>query len=160
MNERETPSRRSTILTVVVPVLLILFPLGYSVVSFVFARSVPDAPFIERADAEYESCVREVTYMRYHHWELLKEIREAVVRDGVRGDISLNSCRGCHPNRERFCNQCHQAVNLEPDCFGCHYYPATPGPAPEHAGTGAAAGLAGDTALLADTPSQGRIDDG
>ena len=24
------------------------------------------------------------------------------------------------------CNRCHQAVSLQPDCFGCHYYPDTP----------------------------------
>jgi len=65
-------------------------------------------------------------YMPYHHWTLLREVRNEVVRDGVRGEISLDRCRGCHPGRERFCNRCHEAVSLAPDCFGCHYYPAVP----------------------------------
>jgi hypothetical protein len=101
-----------------------LLPLGYSVVSSLFAQE-PTMPevFLERPDPKHENCVKETTYMRFHHWELLREIRKEVVRYGKRGDLGLKKCSECHTSRERFCNQCHDAVSLHPDCFGCHYYP-------------------------------------
>lgn len=119
------------IIAVAIPALIILLPLGYSVVSYVLAHgSQSSPPFIERPDKKYQSCVKETTYMRFHHMDLLKEIREDVVREGKRGEIGLaiglNNCRKCHASRERFCNQCHNAVNLHLDCFGCHYYPEAP----------------------------------
>ena len=61
--------------------------------------------------------------MRRHHWELLRGVREEIVRYGKRGEIGLDRCRECHTSRERFCNVCHDAVSLTPDCFDCHYYP-------------------------------------
>ena len=75
---------RLKILVVVVPLLIILFPFGYSVVSLVFAQGAPsDEPFLEKPDARYTSCVKDTEYMRYHHWVLLNEIRDEVVREPV-----------------------------------------------------------------------------
>jgi len=103
---------------------VIVFPIGYSLVSYVSAQDVKDAePFLERPDEQYKECVRETSYMRFHHWELLRGLREDVVRFGKRGDVSLKKCQQCHTSREKFCNKCHDAVSLTPDCFGCHYYP-------------------------------------
>jgi hypothetical protein len=104
--------------------LLILIPLGHSIVGSVVRQSseTPEV-FLERPDAKYERCVKETSYMRFHHWELLRGIREEVVRYGKRGEIGLDKCKDCHTSKERFCNQCHNAVSLTPDCFGCHYYP-------------------------------------
>jgi len=121
----QTPQRsRSRTLLVAVPVVVILSPLLYSVVSPIFARDAPAAPeFLEPLDPQYKRCVRDTAYMRFHHWELLKEIREEVVRYGIRGEVGLNACKECHTSRERFCDQCHEAVSLSPDCWGCHYYP-------------------------------------
>jgi hypothetical protein len=80
--------------------------------------------FLERPDPKYDRCLKETRYMRYHHWELLRGIREDIVRYGQREeDIGLYRCRECHTSRERFCNRCHDAVSLTPDCFDCHYYP-------------------------------------
>ena len=112
--------------TAVVPVaaLIILFPLGYSVVCSVFSRGAEDGrSFLDKPDKNGENCVRETTYMRFHHMTLLDQIRDEAVRGCKRGEIRLNTCRECHPSRERFCNQCHDAVNLHLDCFRCHYYP-------------------------------------
>jgi hypothetical protein len=111
---------RLTVLLIV----LLLVPFAYSVVSlFVPKGTASDEVFLERPPAKYKSCVKETDYMRYHHWELLRETREQVVRYGIRGEIALDKCRECHESRERFCNQCHNAVSLTPDCFQCHYYP-------------------------------------
>ncbi len=112
------------ILIALILVLIILFPLGYSIV----ARAIPQGTeaselFLERPDPKHERCVEETIYMRFHHWELLRGIREEVVRYGKRGEIGLNKCRDCHTSRERFCDACHNSVSLTPDCFGCHYYP-------------------------------------
>jgi len=103
---------------------IILAPLVYSSVSYLVAvRNGPDKPFLEKPDAKYQDCVRDTAYMRIHHMDLLKEIREEFVRHGIRGEIRLRTCAECHTSRERFCNRCHETVNLNLDCFGCHYYP-------------------------------------
>jgi hypothetical protein len=109
---------------VAIPVVIILFPFGYSVVAALVSQvNAGPQPFLEKPDAKYESCVRETGYMRVHHMHLLKDIREEAVRHGIRGEIGLKDCRGCHTSRERFCDRCHNAVSLNLDCFGCHYYP-------------------------------------
>ena len=111
-------------MAVIIPILILLVPFGYSVISHVFARDIDnERPFFERPDAKYENCIKDTTYMRYHHWELLRTVREEIVRYGIRGDVGLKKCQECHTSRERFCNKCHDAVSLTPDCFGCNYYP-------------------------------------
>ncbi len=123
MNSQEPfTGRRKPLATVFVVFMLV--PLGYSVGSFVFARSTTrSGPFLEQPAGESENCVRDTEYMRFHHMELLNELRDAGVREGEKLETSIKSCRECHLSRERFCDQCHHEVNLSPDCFGCHYYP-------------------------------------
>jgi len=104
--------------------LVILLPIGYYAILDAFPRN-PD-PFLEKPDPKYKECVRDTLYMRFHHMDLLKEIRVQVVREGKRSEISLARCKGCHTNRGRFCNECHDAVNLHLDCLGCHNYPESP----------------------------------
>ena len=105
-------------------VMLLLVPLGYSIVSRLIPRGAESAgPFLEMPDPEYQNCVRDTVYMRSHHWELLRGVREEVVRYGIRGEILLSNCQECHESREQFCNKCHDAVSLTPDCFDCHHYP-------------------------------------
>jgi len=113
--------RRTAVLVIIL--LLLVTPFVYSITDRVVASGTSDAPFLEYPDPEYKQCVRDTEYMRHHHWELLTGVREEVVRYGVRGEIGLDKCKDCHTNRERFCDQCHNKVSLQPDCFGCHYYP-------------------------------------
>ncbi len=101
-------------------VVAILMPVVYSVMTRVAARGA-EAP--EKPDSQHTKCVKPTEYMRFHHWELLRGLREEVVRDGVRGDISLDGCWNCHQSKVRFCDRCHDAATVRPDCFGCHYYP-------------------------------------
>jgi len=121
----ETPQTGSrTAFLIVIIAFVLLAPLAYSVVSSLFAQEVDrHGVFLEMPDPQHKDCVRETTYMRYHHWELLREIREEVVRYGKRGEVGLFMCKDCHTSREKFCNQCHNAVSAFPDCYGCHYYP-------------------------------------
>ena len=100
--------------------LVILVPVGYSLLARVAARGA-EPP--ERPDPEHTECVKGTEYMRFHHWELLRGLREEVVRDGVRGDLSLDGCWNCHQSKVRFCDRCHDVASVRPDCFGCHYYP-------------------------------------
>lgn len=107
---------------VLIFVLIILAPFGYSLIRPVFTQgSATDEVFLDMPDDG--ECVRETVYMRFHHMDLLKQTREEVIRDGTRGEITLSGCRDCHTYREQFCNRCHDAVTLNLDCFGCHYYP-------------------------------------
>lgn len=107
---------------VAVSVLIILLPFGYSIVSSVFSQS-PE-PFLDTPSGK---CADRWTgaYMRFHHMDILNSGRDEAVREGKREGIGFDDCRSCHPSRKRFCNQCHDAVNLnlDRDCFRCHYYP-------------------------------------
>lgn len=124
MNINSLMGGHKKIILALIPVLIILLPLGYGLVSSVVAGGTDTSqPYLERPDPKYENCVRDSEYMRFHHWELLRGIREEVVRYGIRGDIGLNKCQECHTSREKFCDQCHNAVTMTPDCFDCHYYP-------------------------------------
>ena len=119
-------SRRRRLLAI--PMIAILLPIAYSVVVGVASHTtaVHASLVLPDPDVHGTDCVEDTLYMRYHHWELLTQVRDQVMRQGQRGDIplaGLNRCRECHTSRENFCNHCHDAVNLYPECFGCHYYP-------------------------------------
>lgn len=117
-------NNKSSTVIVVIPIIIILFPFVYSIVSHTSAKDIESArPFLEMPDPKYKNCVKDTEYMRHHHWELLRAVREEFVRHGKRGDISLSRCRDCHTNRMEFCNRCHSAISMTPDCYGCHYYP-------------------------------------
>jgi hypothetical protein len=104
-------------------VVLVLVPPAISIAGFAWNAGATEV-FLEAPDPLHESCVRETSYMRFYHMDLLKEIREDVIRRGIRDEgITLGGCGDCHVNRAYFCNRCHEAVSLYPDCYGCHYYP-------------------------------------
>jgi hypothetical protein len=118
------PRSRKNSLLLIVPVLIVLLPVGFSVVASLSAPGDPARDvFLEMPAPQYKECVRDTAYMRFHHWELLRQTREEVVRYGVREGAGLYECARCHTSRERFCDRCHAATSLYPDCWGCHYYP-------------------------------------
>lgn len=115
---------RGVVATVLV--ILILLPLGASIVGFAFGgREEFPQVFLEKADPQWESCVKEAEWMRFRHMDFLKEIREDVIRKGIKGGVTLSGCGDCHLNRVEFCDKCHKAANVILDCFGCHFYPET-----------------------------------
>ena len=117
-------NNKSSKIIIIVPILIILFPFVYSIVAYPSHKAALDSkPFLERPDPKYKNCLKDTEYMRHHHWELLRSVREEFVRYGKRGDISLSRCRDCHTSRMNFCNKCHSSVSMTPDCYGCHYYP-------------------------------------
>ena len=123
-------------LVVAVSAAIILFPLGFSLVSAAFSdgpqlpESRGGAYCLAEEDDEENRVPRE--YMRYHHMDLLKQTRDEIVREG-KGEVwfydgprkvEFDDCRNCHPSREDFCNRCHKPVNLYLGitCFRCHEY--------------------------------------
>ena len=126
MSEKRKPTPRQKQLFILIPVVLILLPIVYSIVAAPLTARVDAAvPFLEPASTESETCVdgKTADEMRYHHMDLLKRMRDRVLREGDRSGTQFDDCKGCHKSRERFCNRCHDRVNLTPDCFGCHDYP-------------------------------------
>ena len=121
-----TLNRRLAWLIPAVAGVLILSPFAYSVGRFAWVRTfAAPKPFLEVASAPSRRCVRDPKWMRQNHMILLKELRDKTVREGIRNDVTLSSCSQCHQDKAQFCDKCHQAANLHPDCFDCHSYAAT-----------------------------------
>ena len=121
-NETASTQRRRPVVPILI--LILVVPLVYSVVASVFASGEADAdPFLVVPRVEETGpCVEERMTMRFRHMDRLKAMRIDAVRYGKR-DITFDMCTQCHKSRGEFCDRCHLAVNLVPDCFGCHYYP-------------------------------------
>ncbi len=114
---------RGGVPVVVLAFAVLLLPFVLSVGVYVFGPEEPALEdFLAPAEEPEKGCVRETTFMRYHHYEFLKDLRDDVLRDGKRGGIRLQDCRQCHHPRAEFCDRCHEAVNLTPDCWNCHDY--------------------------------------
>ena len=121
--------KRSTILTeknrsrwATIFAIVILLPVGLSALGLTSTHEHPEIPdlFLEKVDPQWENCIRDSTEMRFHHMDILIEIREKVIRRGIRDEVTLAGCGSCHVNRDRFCDRCHAAASVVLDCFGCH----------------------------------------
>lgn len=74
-------------------------------------------------------------YMLKNHMEILHQWKVQVVRDGNRTlvtpdgrefEMSLqNTCLDCHSNYDEFCEKCHDANGVDPNCWTCHTNSAT-----------------------------------
>jgi hypothetical protein len=106
--------------------LVMAVPLLYAVVTFA-GRSQAAGPFLEPAKRG-SSCVFPAATARYEHGKQLRRLRDQVVRDGQRGALGgarpqgMTSCRGCHAQRQQFCDRCHERASVGLDCFACHGY--------------------------------------
>jgi hypothetical protein len=111
---------------IVVTLMLMAAPLLYALVSFA-ARPTPQQPWLEQP-APNTTCVLPKDSVRYNHMKHLKILRDQVMRDGHREQITgehdqgITSCRNCHAHRDLFCDKCHERASVRPDCFGCHAY--------------------------------------
>ena len=108
---------------VAVCILVILLPVVYSAGRALLAQRGEPQVFLEMPIEAFQDCVEETSYMRLRHMDLLKDLREEVIRFGIRSEVTLEHCRRCHTSKERFCDRCHDAASVKLDCFGCHYYP-------------------------------------
>jgi hypothetical protein len=100
-------------------------------------RSAEGAPKLELPPGEKE-CVESTQYMRTSHVDLLNNWKETVVRDGKRTYVSstgkeytmslTNTCiTQCHSNKAKFCDRCHDYMNVQPWCWDCHNFPKEAG---------------------------------
>jgi len=107
---------------------LITFPIWYNLAT----GKAGYAPELEKA-AKGDQCVRDSSWMTAHHMDLLNTWRDQVVREGERFDSNCagvsyerslsNTCLDCHVNKDKFCDQCHNYVSVDPYCWECHIIP-------------------------------------
>ncbi len=96
------------------------------------AAKAPDPQLTVEAK-KAKQCVADTAYMRTSHFQMLDEWRNTVVRDGERyykadnGKIYYKSlqvtCMSCHSNKTKFCDQCHNYMDVAPFCWDCHIVP-------------------------------------
>jgi hypothetical protein len=90
-----------------------------------------------------ERCIEPKTFMRAQHMRLLVRWRDEVVRennrvytgsDGRTWEKGLKTCIACHGYTDAqgksttaaaACSDCHNYVNVKPDCWNCHHDSAT-----------------------------------
>ena len=90
-----------------------------------------DTPAIQRLTEK--RCVESTAYMRANHMKLLVAWRDGAVREGIRSytatdgwafQVSLTgTCLGCHSNKDKFCDRCHDYAGAKPACWSCHNIP-------------------------------------
>jgi len=96
------------------------------------AAKAPDPELTAKAK-EAKVCVAQKSYMRESHFTLLDEWRHTSVRDGERYYTASDgkkyykslqvTCLDCHSNYSKFCQQCHDYVDVNPYCWDCHILP-------------------------------------
>lgn len=125
-------SKNAIISGLVVFVVAALFPFWFNLTG---PEAAPEPELSARAKAA-EKCVLEKYDMRANHMSLLDEWRDSVVRTGDRRykgvngkefGMSLstgeNSCLGCHEDKAKFCDKCHNYASVAPYCWECHTNP-------------------------------------
>lgn len=113
----------------IIPGLIIFLAL----VLFPFIKGVGQAPLkieLEKPKNGAKECIMKTERMRDVHMTTLNEWRDLVIRDGQRVwknedgkefNMSLtNTCMGCHENKDKFCDKCHESVGVSPYCWTCH----------------------------------------
>ncbi len=114
------------IVGIIIFLVLFTFPFWYS-------KGKPGpAPKLE-LPKDAKQCVEATAYMKASHMQLLDSWRDSVVRDGNRIYVSAsgkkynmslqNTCLKCHKTREKFCDRCHNYVDVTPKCWECHIAP-------------------------------------
>jgi len=114
----------------------LIIGLGFFISPFIYdagkAAKAPEPQLTPKAK-EAKSCVRDISYMKTSHMQLLDEWRHTVVRDAERyykspsGKVYYKSlqvtCLDCHSNKTKFCDQCHDYMGEDPYCWDCHIEP-------------------------------------
>lgn len=121
------------ILGLVIFVIAVLSPFWFNLVTTTQAAPEPE---LSAKAKEAKKCVLNKYEMRANHMSLLDEWRDSVVRDADRMytapnghsfTMSLstgeNSCLGCHEDKAKFCDSCHDYASVDPYCWECHTNP-------------------------------------
>jgi hypothetical protein len=113
----------------VIFLILLLFPVWYQAGR---AAKAPDPELTETAK-KAGKCIERKDYMTTQHMKLLDRWRNEVVRDAERYYVSSDgktyykslqvTCLECHSNKTKFCDQCHNYMDVNPFCWDCHLAP-------------------------------------
>jgi hypothetical protein len=118
---------------IIVFLILVTFPLWYNL-----GKAAPkpdpkiDTPVIQ-ALAE-KKCIEPKATMITTHMKILDEWRNDVVRGDYKRQLTLadgrvfekslqKGCMNCHSNKTKFCDQCHNYMEVKPFCWDCHIAP-------------------------------------
>lgn len=111
----------------VVFVLFVTFPIWFN------GLKAAPPPKPEMPPGGEKQCVKSTQYMRDSHMQLLDEWRDEVLRDDKREMVVVEgkeylkglqmACMQCHSNKEKFCDNCHTYVSVNPYCWDCHLTP-------------------------------------
>jgi hypothetical protein len=114
-------------------VLAVLSPFWFNMVTT--TQAAPEPELLGNAK-KATKCVLDKYDMRANHMSLLDEWRDAVVRDADRIYVAANghsfnmslstgenSCLGCHEDKAKFCDSCHDYTSVTPYCWECHTNP-------------------------------------
>ncbi len=125
-------SKNAIITGLVVFIIIALFPFWINLGG---TEAAPEPELLGKAK-KAEKCVLKKYEMRAEHMALLDEWRDAVVRDADRVYLSTNgntyamslstgedSCLGCHQDKSKFCDKCHNYASVDPYCWDCHTDP-------------------------------------
>ncbi len=113
--------------------LAVLSPVWFNIITTTDAAPKPE--LLGKAKTQ-KKCVLDKYDMRANHMSLLDEWRDSVVRDADRKytaenghefNMSLStgekSCLGCHEDKAKFCDSCHNYASVNPYCWDCHTNP-------------------------------------
>ncbi len=113
----------------VIGVGLLLAPFFYNAGK---AAKAPEPKLTPKAK-EAKVCVAPTDYMRTNHMHLLDKWRNEVVREDIRyfktaqGKVFYKGLQGtclqCHSNKTKFCDECHNYLDVQPYCWDCHLVP-------------------------------------
>ena len=118
---------RGIILTgLVVFLALVSYPVWHNLAAGVATRG-PE-PVLPKTEKQ---CVRPVAFMKTSHMQLLKDWRDAAIREGQREEVApdgrhfavslTNTClRQCHAEKAEFCDRCHNYAAVSVSCWDCH----------------------------------------
>jgi hypothetical protein len=113
--------RHLAVVGVIIFLIILLFPVWLNALRGGIGKEPSKPDLVLPAEGK---CVKDSSFMRANHMDLLKEARVKTVREGVRNlPYSLKNCIRCHTNHDNFCGKCHNYVGVKTDCFDCHYYP-------------------------------------
>lgn len=109
-----------------------LFPFWFNIGN---TNAAPEAELSAKAKAA-KKCVLDKYDMRANHMTILNDWRTSVVRNSDRMYKSTNgkmfgmslstgedSCLGCHVDKAKFCDKCHNYASVAPYCWECHTDP-------------------------------------
>ena len=107
-------------------VIIMTFPVWYNLGN---AQKVPNP----QLPKDVKKCVGTLEYMRTSHMQVLNNWRDEVVRTENRKLVEVGGkqytkslqlgCMVCHPDRKKFCDECHTYAAVDPFCWDCHFQP-------------------------------------